>query len=168
MNNNFFTIYEVADRLGLHHKTIRGFISDGKLKAIKVGKQWRITQEDLDIFMGRNTVLERDQNFDQPQIDLENNEIKYTTNNHENTNSIKNGISVSAVVDIQSVDKYKFERMSNTLLAVMNSKDMQSEHATIHIKYEEAARMCKVFLWGSVGYINEMLSIITLLDQEVN
>ncbi len=37
MNNNFLTIYKVADVLGLHHKTVRGFVSSGKLKAMKVG-----------------------------------------------------------------------------------------------------------------------------------
>lgn len=31
MNNSFLTVYEVADVLRLHHKTVRGFIACGNL-----------------------------------------------------------------------------------------------------------------------------------------
>lgn len=164
MNNNFLTIYEVADVLGLHHKTVRGFISSGKLKAMKVGKQWRITREDLDVFMGRDTSLYKKDDAEVLQIDFSNRKIQYT-NNQITESQIKRRISISAVVDIQAVYKNKFERISNTLLAVMNSKDAKMESATMHIKYDEAAMVCKVFLWGSIEYVNEMLSIIKLLDK---
>jgi DNA binding domain, excisionase family len=165
MNNNFLTIYEVADVLGLHHKTVRGFIASGKLKATKVGKLWRITKEDLDVFMGRDTSLDKKDDAEAAHIDLSNREIQYA-NNKVTESQIKNRISISAVVDIQSVYKNKFERISNTLLAVMNSKDVKMVSATMHIKYDEAAMVCKVFLWGSIEYVNEMLSIIKLLDKE--
>lgn len=163
MNHNFLTIYEVADALGLHHKTIRGFINSGKLKAVKVGKQWRITREDLDVFVGRNPSLEKKQNIESTSTDFKNSEILYTNNPIKSY--LNNRISISAVVDIKEVCKTKFERMSNTLIAVMNSKDVKMEGATIHIKYDDVASVCKVFLWGNAEYINEMLSIITLLDK---
>lgn len=165
MNNQFLSIYEVATILGLHHKTVRGFISSGKLKATKVGKQWRITKEDLDVFMGKDTTFDKENNTNTNEIDFDSKEVMYT-NKSSNESQIKNRISISAVVDIQAVNKMKFERMSNTLLAVVNSKDVKMEGATIHLKYEEAAMVCKVFLWGSAAYINELLSIITLLDKE--
>ncbi|AMJ40731.1 helix-turn-helix domain-containing protein [Anaerotignum propionicum] len=166
MNNNYLTIYEVADALGLHHKTVRGFINSGKLKAMKVGKQWRIIKEDLDTFMGRDSSFEKEHKAETPNIDFINSEIQ-CTNKHVMDSHIKNKISISAVVDMQGVYKKNFERISNTLLAVMNSKDRKMNGATIHIKYDEVALVCKVFLWGSTEYINEMLSIITLLDKEV-
>lgn len=31
MNNSFLTVYKVADVLGLHHKTVHGFITSGNL-----------------------------------------------------------------------------------------------------------------------------------------
>lgn len=42
--------------LGMHHKTIRKFINEGKLRANKVGKQWRISSHDLSLFMEDNDV----------------------------------------------------------------------------------------------------------------
>lgn len=38
----------------MHHKTIRNFITEGKLRAVKVGKQWRISHDDLSSFMDKN------------------------------------------------------------------------------------------------------------------
>jgi hypothetical protein len=118
--------------------------------------------------MGRNTTLEKEQNAETAQLDFENKEMKITNNNNANTNRERNRISISAVVDIQAVDKFKFERVSNTLLAFMNSKDAKLEQSTMYIKYDKDAKVCKVLLWGSTEYINEMLSIITLLDEEVD
>ena len=165
LDNDFLTIYEVAEVLGLHHKTVRGFIANGKLKAVKVGKQWRITKKDLDVFMGQDNSLGKNYDDEAVCIDFSNREIQYT-NGQFTESHIKNRISISVVVDIQVVYKKKFERISNTLLAVMNGKDVKMESATMHIKYDEAAMVCKVFLWGSIEYINEMLSIIAMLDKE--
>ncbi|MEV6629339.1 helix-turn-helix domain-containing protein [Actinoplanes sp. NPDC051470] len=44
---------QVADLLGLHVRTVRGYIRDGRLPAVRIGKQYRIAQSDLDAFTGR-------------------------------------------------------------------------------------------------------------------
>jgi len=50
-----YTVEQVADLLGLHVKTVRAYVRDGRLKAIKIGKRYRIAREDLDAFTGRVT-----------------------------------------------------------------------------------------------------------------
>lgn len=47
LNDEYYTIYEVAEILKLHERTIRNHIKSGTLKAKKVGKSWRIKKEDL-------------------------------------------------------------------------------------------------------------------------
>lgn len=39
------TIKEIADFLKVHHSTIRRAIEAGELKALKVGKSWRVERE---------------------------------------------------------------------------------------------------------------------------
>jgi excisionase family DNA binding protein len=58
LKDKFYTIYQVADQLEMSHKTIRNFISDGRLKASKVGKQWRIAEADLESFMNQGESTE--------------------------------------------------------------------------------------------------------------
>lgn len=78
MENQFYTIDKVAEILGMHHKTIRKFITEGKLAASKVGKQWRISGHDLSLFMEKNNVnINNKKASDESSIDfLTNGEVK--------------------------------------------------------------------------------------------
>ncbi|SFB94891.1 helix-turn-helix domain-containing protein [Streptomyces aidingensis] len=48
-----YTVDQVAGMLGLHAKTVRGYVRDGRLKAARLGKRYRITAEDLEEFAGQ-------------------------------------------------------------------------------------------------------------------
>ncbi len=47
-SDGYLTINESAAIVGVHHTTIRGWISDSSLKAVKAGRSWRILRADLD------------------------------------------------------------------------------------------------------------------------
>ena len=53
MEHGWFSVEQVAERLGLHVRTIRGYIRDGRLPATRIGKQYRIARADLDAFTGQ-------------------------------------------------------------------------------------------------------------------
>lgn len=53
MTDGFYSVEQVAERLGLHVRTIRNYVRDGRLAAVRVGKQYRIAHEDLEAFVGR-------------------------------------------------------------------------------------------------------------------
>ena len=158
MEEKFYTVDQIAEILGMHHKTIRKFISEGKLRANKVGKQWRISGHDLSIFMESNNVSISDKNK------VESEKIEFSTSEINDNNRI-NKINVSTVVDINEVDSDGYRRISNMLLAVMNSKDSKMKNSTINIKYYEKERNLKVMLWGDTEFIKEMLDFISILTQ---
>jgi excisionase family DNA binding protein len=49
----FYTVEEVAKMLRVSEATVRRLIKSGQLKAVSVGNQFRISQEDLDEFLSR-------------------------------------------------------------------------------------------------------------------
>jgi excisionase family DNA binding protein len=53
VEQEWHSVEQVAERLGLHVRTVRGYIRDGRLKAVRIGKQYRIARSDLDAFTGR-------------------------------------------------------------------------------------------------------------------
>ncbi|MBE6090178.1 MAG: helix-turn-helix domain-containing protein [Clostridium beijerinckii] len=161
MENQFYTIDRVAEILGMHHKTIRKFITEGKLAASKVGKQWRISGHDLSLFMEKNNVNINDKKIgEESNIDfITNGEIKETE---------KQKINVSTVVDINDVHKEQYFRISNTLIAVMNCKDPKMGKSTINMKYDEKENRLRVLLWGNVSFIEEMLNSISMLVEQTN
>jgi len=46
------SLEEVAQRLGLQVRTVRSFVRAGRLKAIRIGKQYRVAREDLESITG--------------------------------------------------------------------------------------------------------------------
>lgn len=159
MEEKFYTIDQIADILGMHHKTIRKFITEGKLRANKVGKQWRISGHDLSLFMEDNNVNIKSNNK------LKSEKIEFS-NGDVDSNNRTSKINVSTVIDINEVDIEEHRRISNTILALMNSKDSKMSNSTINIKYYKSDKNLKVMLWGNIEFTNEMLDFIsTIIDE---
>ena len=48
------TVHDAADFLKVRESTVRALINDKRLRAIKIGKEWRIAQKDLLSFLNEN------------------------------------------------------------------------------------------------------------------
>ena len=47
----FYTAFDLADKLGVNVMTIYRYIKAGKLKAYKIGKEFRIGNENFEAFL---------------------------------------------------------------------------------------------------------------------
>lgn len=56
-NNNFLTVEQVTKILQIHWQTVLNYIKNGKLKAVKLGKGYRIAKKSLDQFIKENQTL---------------------------------------------------------------------------------------------------------------
>ncbi|MBL4931809.1 helix-turn-helix domain-containing protein [Clostridium paridis] len=156
MEDKFYSIDQIAEILDMHHKTIRKFITEGKLRANKVGKQWRITGHDLSLFMESNNLNISKENEDKEQV------IEFSTKG-ENIRKSSGRINVSTVADINEINSDQYMRISNTLIALLNSKDASMGNSTINVKYYEKENKLKVLLWGDIKFTEDMLSFIKML-----
>jgi excisionase family DNA binding protein len=48
------TVHDAADFLQIRESTVRALIKDKRMRAVKIGKEWRITQVDLLAFLNEN------------------------------------------------------------------------------------------------------------------
>lgn len=51
LSKPMLTIHEVAALLKMRESTVRSWINDGQLRAIKFGRDWRVAQRDLEVFL---------------------------------------------------------------------------------------------------------------------
>lgn len=51
MSKAYFTVDEVAEKIGVHTKTVRRYIYSGKISAQKIAGQWRVTEEALETYL---------------------------------------------------------------------------------------------------------------------
>ncbi len=140
MSNAILTVEEVSSFLNLKETTVRKFIRDGKLKARKIGKQWRISKDCLDAFVGRdaNTPLrtEREEADDD------------AANRH---------ISVSTVIDMRGVDREEGDRLSAAISAALNGKGDAYGPVRFDYVYYTEERKARFLLWGDPKFIGELL-----------
>ena len=45
------TVHEVADLLKVRESTVRAWIHDNSLRAVKFGREWRVGHKDLEMFL---------------------------------------------------------------------------------------------------------------------
>lgn len=155
MENDVYTVEQVAELLNLHPKTVRRFIQDGKLKARKIGKQWRISGADLRDLTG-NQGADSQETSDSKVTD------RFTT---PGGGKVRSRVQVSAVVDVLVTDTAEGIRITNTLFAAMNCKDPSYGSSRCdHIFYKDEMK-ARFILWGTPRFIRDMLDCISTVTE---
>lgn len=61
MITKIYTLKQVAELLQVSRQTIYNYIKAGKLRATATGKEYRVTNEQLEAFINENTVNTKQQ-----------------------------------------------------------------------------------------------------------
>jgi len=48
---NLYSLEQVAQILSVTHRTVWNYVKAGKLKAVKIGREWRVSEETLRQFI---------------------------------------------------------------------------------------------------------------------
>lgn len=145
MQEKFYTVDEIAEMVKIHPKTIQRYIREGKLKASKVGKSWRISGHDLSTFTEGSS-----DNFTAPLI------LGETAEQKE--------IKVSAVIDIPVADTQESVRIANTLTAISNAKPSEYGASSVQTQYLMSEKVMRVMVWGGLGYTQIILDSVAALS----
>lgn len=54
LSRPLLTVHETAEKLRVKESTVRSWIRAEKLRAIKFGREWRISMKDLERFLNEN------------------------------------------------------------------------------------------------------------------
>ena len=57
-DDEFLTVQEVADRLKLNQQTVRNWVDDGKLPAVRIGRRVRVRRVDLERVLAQGATVE--------------------------------------------------------------------------------------------------------------
>jgi excisionase family DNA binding protein len=140
MSNAILTVEEVSSFLNLKETTVRKFIRDGKLKAQKIGKQWRISKDCLDAFVGRDAPAP-------PGTEPE----------AADDGSPSRHMSVSTVIDMTGVDRDEGDRLSAAITAALNGKGESYGPVRFDYVFYREERKARFLLWGDPKFIGELL-----------
>lgn len=139
MEQKFYSVEEIARFLDLHPKTVRRFIREGKIKARKIGRAWRIHRDDLREYAHGELADNREESGFSPDTGLQ-----------ERT-------SVSAVIEIQEGSPEEASRISNSLIAMLNCKDPSWGKSRYDFIYNPETKKARFILYGSPRFLRDVL-----------
>jgi len=140
MNKDYLTVEQISELLNIHPKTIQRYIREGKLRAIKIGKGWRVNGHDLSVFLESQNV-------------------------HRNDVSTERAITASSVIDITVNGAEDARRIMNLALA-LNTKPSESSKTSMQTLYNERENMVRVTLWGDLRFLSTIVEMIIAITEE--
>ena len=133
-----YSAEQVADILGLHVRTVRAYVRDGRLPAVRMGKQYRITEQALRTFTGATAV-------------------KPAGKPHAH---------VSAVAHIHNVDRLTMDRVTTHLTAAAVGDSNRKAQLNIHSSYDETSCRLTIFVDGDPEATAAMIGLIDGLTRQ--
>lgn len=143
-----YKVDELAEILEMHPRTIRRYIHEGKLNAKKVGGEWRISEEDAEMFVGGKLKKLHD-------------ESKHSIEEYLNNNNseIEGKYQVCSVID-SYIDSDEASRISQELIKFMNDDDPERGKAKFQYFYLQNEKKSRFVIWGNPIFVGKILSAI--------
>lgn len=138
MTQQWYSVEQVAALLDLHVKTVRGYIRDERLPAVRVGKQYRIGREALARFTGT-----------EPE-----------------PTARQRRVEVSTVVRIDGIDRSGMDRLS-TMITGSQHGASEGAPLHVQTSYDETHESLRVVVLGEPGRTAELLNLIQAIAEQV-
>jgi excisionase family DNA binding protein len=136
-----YSVDQVAERLGLHVRTVRAYVRDGRLKATRIGKQYRIGRADLEAFTGH------------PVGPTERETVRRSRH-----------VEVTSIVQIDAISPEAADRMVGTLTASALGRTEPGSLRVESLYFDELGRL-KLILVGDLAAVAEAFALVELLGR---
>ncbi|HEX5378297.1 MAG TPA: helix-turn-helix domain-containing protein [Phenylobacterium sp.] len=134
MSQELYSVEQVAQRLGLHVRTVRAYIRDGRLKAVRIGKQYRVARGDLEALTGKPAEAAAGDRR----------------------------IEVSAIVEMEGVGLDASIRLANALTGALNSRKPGDPPLRAETIFDPERRRMKFILLGDPAVVGDLLKMLTV------
>ena len=132
-----FSLEQVAERLGLKVRTVRTYVRTGRLKAFRIGKQYRVAREDLESITGPRGW---------------------------HASIAKHRLAeVSSILQADAVSQETADRITKRLRGA--TKGPQDDNSTLRVEaiYDRAHAHIKVIVIGSLGATSAIFNLLSAL-----
>jgi excisionase family DNA binding protein len=138
ISDELCTVEFAARQLKLHNKTLLRFIRDGRLRATRVGKSYRILRADLEAFAGLPAEAV----------------------------NVKEKASLTSIVDIPHIPADAAQRIARNITAALNSKQQRGDSLRADVVHDIERSRLKVVVVGSPTDAVNLLNLIRIwMDQ---
>ena len=138
MSEDIYTVEQFAERLKLHPKTVLRFIREGRLRAVKVGRSYRILRSEMEAFGVTPAVTD---------------------------NAAR--VRVTSIVDIPNMAAEPAQHLARLFTSARVGREAAGDPMRIDVAHDPALRQVKAVLVGAPGDVAAMLRMIDVLLEQV-
>jgi excisionase family DNA binding protein len=132
-----YSLEQIAERLRLNVRTVRGYVRSGRLKAVRIGKQYRVTREDLEAITGPLS----------PAVAI----------------PLQRRVELSSVVQIDAVSKESAARITNHLVDAAKAPRGDGSLLRIETIYDDERAAMKVIVIGSLSAVEALFRLLGVI-----
>jgi excisionase family DNA binding protein len=137
--SRMYSLDQVAERLGLHVRTVRAYVRNGRLKAIRIGKQYRVAREELESIVG--------------------------SSNSRDAVSRRRRAEVSSVVQMDAVTQNMVLRVADHLRNAVKTPRDDGSALRVETIYDQGHAQLKVIVIGSLSAAANVFGLLgAILD----
>jgi excisionase family DNA binding protein len=140
MAQHLYTVEQAAGLLELHVKTIRRYIHEGKLKAKRIGKEYRITRPDLEEFTGSALPAQA---------------VAAVPRTRQ--------VIASSIVDVDAISPEDSHRITTFVMASLNSRRGEGDFPNVNSVYYPEMGKLRITITANPTLTASMLQMINSL-----
>ncbi|RQS28422.1 DNA-binding protein [Burkholderia sp. Bp8992] len=133
----FHTVEDTAARLRVHPKTVLRFIRDGKLRATRVGRAYRILDTDLAAFAPTTPAA-----------------------------PVPRAVRVTSIVDVPDASQSLHQYLSRSLHAMASGRTSYVDPVRIDVTFDPASSLVKVVVAATPADTAALMSSLDMLLQK--
>jgi len=152
MEKTYYTIDQVADKVGVHTKTIRRHIYSGKLSAKKIGGQWRVTEENLNDYLNIDSCCSTSDGHGVSKDDF----CVFMDTNHFGT---EDAIQICTIVDYYVEEQKEVAPLAAEIMTVVTTLD-DTGKSKFNYVYDDSEKKARFVFWGTPTFIEALMQTI--------
>jgi excisionase family DNA binding protein len=139
-SRQLYSVEDVAALLGLHVKTVRSYVRDGRLEAVRIGRQYRIGADALEAFTGRPVTPPG--------------------------SGPARAVEVSSIVQIDDVDRALADRVRTLVMSSVGGAPPDDGRLRVETAYDEGKSRMKIIILGGPESTAELLRLVGALLED--
>jgi len=156
MNNEYLTVDQVADKLGVHPKTIRRYISSGRMSAQKIAGSWRISPDALEAYYNSSGNSEgTNQHVSKDDFCIFMDSEYFDTDNK---------IQICTIVDYYVTDNSVKELLKEVIIIVAENS-LESRKNRFNYVYDDTEHKMRLVFWGAPTYMSDIMNVMKKYEQ---
>lgn len=158
MEEKYYTIDEIASKLEVHVKTVRRYIYNGKIQALKVGGQWRVYQSALDKYYEKSTS-----NLGCEAVSKDDYCIFMDGQNRTSNDKLQ----ICSIIDYYVAEQEEAKPIAHEITDVILSMDGENKYRFDYV-YDLAEKRARFVLWGNATFISKVIMHLQKFDVNIS